>query len=346
MPLARLSSESKLVLGLVTIGLLSGALGAELASRGFEERVEAVGATVLGGAAAAFRGQQAAEQEKLAATLDGLMASRELRTAFLARDRDGLQRLAAPVLEVLRERDRITHWYFHEAGPARRVFLRVHRPALFGDTVDRVTLRRAAETGELGAGLELGRTAFALRVVRPWIVDRQLIGYMELAEEIDHFLSAMKGRTGDDYGLLVQKRLIDEQAWAAVLAPRVKSWNPRADMLVVDVTDAADGLEDFTGEIEGLQEGGQFLGERERAGRASIRGVFPVPDAAGRKVAALYVLHDFTAHHRAALEGRRQAWATMLLLSLGAALLMVALARLLVLGRPPGPTPGQRPRGG
>jgi hypothetical protein len=345
MPLARLSPESKLVLGLVAVGLLSGGLGAELVSRGFEERVEAVGATVLGGAAAAFRGQQAAEQEKLAATLDGLMASRELRTAFLARDRDGLQRLAAPVLEVLRERDRITHWYFHEAEPARRVFLRVHRPALFGDTVDRVTLRRAAETGELGAGLELGRTAFALRVVRPWIVDGQLIGYMELAEEIDHFLSAMKGRTGDDYGLLVQKRLIDEQAWAAVLGPRVKSWNPRADMLVVDVTDAADGLEDFTGEIDRLPDGGQLLGEKVRAGRASIRGVFAVPDAAGRKVAALYVLHDFTAHHRAMQEGRRQAWVTMLLVSLGAAALMVALARALVFGRPAGPAPGQRPGG-
>jgi hypothetical protein len=346
MPLALRSAETKLVLALVALSVLSGAVGAELISRGFEERVEAVGATVLAGAAEAFRGQQAAEQEKLAATIDALMASRELRTAFLARDREGLQRLAAPVLAALRERDRITHWYFHEAGAGRQVFLRVHRPELFGDTVDRFTLRRAAESGELGAGLELGRTAFALRVVRPWVVDGTLIGYMELAEEIDHFLTALKGRTGDDYGLLVQKRFIDEQAWAAVLGPRVNNWNARADLLVVDATDLADGLAAFSGEIDGLTEAGQFLGEAERAGRVSIRGIFPVSDAAGRKVAALYVVHDFTAHHRAVREGRRQAWATMLLLSALAAGLMVAAARRLVFGRAAGLPPGQRPPGG
>ena len=333
MPLARRSAESKLVISLISLSVLSGAIGAELISRGFEERVEAVGATVLEGAAEAFRAQQAAEQEKLATTLDVLMACPKLLAAFLRRDRDGLQQLAAPTFEVLRGRGRITHWYFHEPGGERRVFLRVHRPELFGDTVDRVTLRRAAETGELGAGLELGKTAFALRVVRPWTADGRLIGYMELAVEVDHFLTAMRGRSGDDYGLLVQKRLIDEKAWAAVLGPRAKSWNTRADLLVVDATDVVGGLGAFDGDIEGLPERGQVLGEVERAGRATIHGVFPVPDAAGRKVAALYVAHDFTAHHQAVLEGRRQAWAVMLFLSVVAALLMVGLAHRLVFRR-------------
>jgi hypothetical protein len=110
------------------------------------------------------------------------------------------------------------------------------------------------------------------------------------------------------------------------------------------VTGAAEGLEDFTGEVERLPEGGQYLGEKVRAGRASIRGVFAVPDAAGRKVAALYVLHDFTAHHRAVQDARRQAWATMLLVALGAAALMVALARVLVFRRPADPAPEPRPQ--
>jgi hypothetical protein len=330
MPVARPSAETKLTLALVCLSLLSGAVGAELISRGSEERVEAVGATLLSGSAEAFRAQQEAEQEKLAATLDGLMAWRELQAAFEQRDRAGLLRLAAPVLETLRERDRITHWYFHEANGGRRVFLRVHRPDLFGDAVDRTTLRRATETGEVGAGLELGRTAFALRVVRPWTVDGRLIGYMELAEEVDHFLTAMKERTGADYGLLVQKRFIDEKAWAAVLRPRVNSWNARPDVLVVDATDPADGLGSFSGEVGGLPESGRLLGELERSGRVAIRGLFPVADAAGRKVAALYVAHDFTAHHRAAVGGRRQAWTVMMALSVLAAALMVWLARRLV----------------
>jgi hypothetical protein len=207
-----------------------------------------------------------------------------------------------------------------------------------------VTLRRAVESGELGAGLELGRTAFALRVVRPWVVEGKLIGYLELAEEIGHFLTAMKGRSGDDYALLVERRLVDEQAWAAVLGPRANSWNGRADLLVIDATEVDGGLASFEGDLAHLPDAGRFLGETERAGRTSIRGAFPVTDAAGRKVAALSVVHDFTAHHRAAREGRRQAWATLLVLAVLVAGLTVALVRWLVFRR--GGAPVARPPGG
>ncbi len=339
MPQASRSAEPKLAFAVVVIGLLSGAAGAVLIGRDFEARVEAVGATVLSAAAEAFRGQQEAEQEKLAATLDALMASRELREAFQRRDREGLQRLAAPLLAELKARGRISHWYFHEPGEGRQVFLRVHRPELHGDRVDRVTLQRAVESGELGAGLELGRTAFALRVVRPWLVEGRLIGYLELAEEVDHFLSAMKGRSGDDYALLVERRLIDEQAWAAVLGSRINSWNGRSDLLVVDATEVDPELATIDGDLARLPETGRFLGETERAGRTSIRGVFPVSDASGRTVAALSVVHDFTAHHRAASDARGQAWATLLLLSVLASGLTVALAHWLVFRRGAAPGP-------
>lgn len=333
MAAARLSVESKFVLALLALGALSGAAGAELVSRAFEERVEAVGSTVLTGANEAFRAQQAAEVEKLGATLDALLASRELRAAFVKRDREGLQRLAAPVLEVLRDRDHVTHWYFHEPGPDRRVFLRVHKPELFGDSVARITLRRAAETGEQGAGLELGRTAFALRVVRPWIVDGQLLGYMELAEEVTRFLATMKDRTGDEYGLLIQKRFIDEKTWAAVLGPRANTWNARPDVLVVDAADFTDGIAQFDGDVERLPETGRFLGETERSGRAFIRGAFPITDAAGHRVAALFVVHDFTAHHAAVRGGRKQAFEILLLLALTTTVTTVVLARQLVFSR-------------
>lgn len=333
MSVARLSMQSKLVLALLSLGALSGALGAELVSRTFEERAEAVGATVLTGANEAFGAQQAAEVEKLGATLDALLASRELRDAFVKRDREGLQRLAGPVLEVLRERDHITHWYFHEPGPDHRVFLRVHKPELFGDTVERITLRRAAETGEQGAGLELGLTAFALRMVRPWIVDGQLIGYMELAEEVTRFLTTMKDRTGDEYGLLIQKRFIDEKAWAAVLGPRANTWNARPDVLVVDAADFTDGIAQFEGDVGRLPETGRFLGETERSGRVFIRGAFPIADAAGHRVAALFVVHDFTAHHLAVRGGRRRAYEILLLLALAATVSTVVLARQLIFVR-------------
>jgi hypothetical protein len=333
MALQRLSAELKLVVVVLALGALAGAGGAWLIGRDFEERVEEVGATLLAGANEAFQAQQAAEVGKLGAALDALMASRELREAFLRRDRPGLQALAGPVLEVLRDRDHISHWYFHEPGPDLSVFLRVHRPELFGDATNRITLRRAADTGEMGAGLELGRTAFALRVVRPWFANGRLIGYMELAEEVDHFLTAMRSRTGDEYGLLVQKRFLDEKGWAAVLGPRANTWNARPDVVVVDATGFTEGLAGYDGDVERLPETGRFLGEVLRAGHASIHGAFPVADAAGRRVAALYVVHDFTAHHQAVHGGRRQALVVLLLLALGVAATTALLLRLWVFRR-------------
>jgi len=327
------SAETKLVLAMLALSVCAGAVGAELVARHFEEKVEEVGAQVLSGAAETFVVQQRAEVEKLTAALDVIMASSELRAAFRAGERARLLQLAAPVLEILREHSRITHWYFHSAEPTPRVFLRVHRPDLFGDAVARVTLRRAIDTGEVGAGLELGRTAFALRVVRPWVVDGKVVGYVELAEDIDHFLTAMKGRTGDEYGLLVRRKYVDAVAWATAVGPRASSWDASADALVVDATSGADGILDWRGDVEALPARGLTLGEREQADRAFIRGVFPVTDAAGRRVGALFVVHDFTAHHLAAREGHGFSLAVMVACAIAAAGGVALLAHLMVFRR-------------
>ncbi len=327
------SAETRLVAAVLALSVITGAVGAEVVARHFEEKVEEVGEHVLHAAADAFAMQQRSEVEKLGAALDVILTSTKLREAFQARDRERLLALAEPVLARLQERSRITHWYFHTADDAPQVFLRVHRPGLFGDRPQRVTLRRARDTGEMGAGLELGRTAFALRVVQPWIHDGRVIGYVELAEDIDHFLTAMKGRTGDEYGLSVQKRFLDATAWAATVRPRATSWDTPADALVVDATSDASGIMDWDGDVEALPSRGLALGETERDDRAFIRGVFPVSDAAGRRVGALFVVHDFTAHHQAVREGHGFALAVMIACAVAAAGGVALLVHLLVFRR-------------
>jgi hypothetical protein len=235
-------------------------------------------------------------------------------------------------MATLSERDRITHWYFIE--PDGTVFLRVHHPQLRGDDLNRrATFRKAAESRELGAGKELGRTAFALRAVRPWIVDGELVGYMEVAEEIDHFLAAMKARTGDDYGLLVKKKFLDSQAWANVLGPRSNTWNDRPEVVVVDTTTFTEGIVDFEGDIEALSDRGESLGRVERGDRSFARGIFPVRDAAGRKVGGLFVLRDFTMHEAAMRAGRLEALLTLLAVAAICAIVVALLVRALVFSR-------------
>jgi hypothetical protein len=327
-----LSVELKLGVAVLVACLVAGVAGAAIAGGIFERNVEATGIATLRSAADAFAAQERSEVEKLAAALDVLLANEELRTAFAARDRERLQRLAAPLFATMRERDRITHWYFIEPD-SLEVFLRVHKPELRGDVVSRATLRQAIDTRELGAGKELGQTAFALRVVRPWLHGGELVGYVELAEEIDHFLTALKTRTGDEYGLLVKKKFLDEQAWARVLGPRSNTWNDRPDVVVVDTTTFTEGIIDYEGDIEAIPDDGDALGEIERGDRAYVRGIFPVRDAAARKVGGLFVLHDFTRSHAALKSGLLQAFLVLVAIEVLAAAAIIALVRWLVFAR-------------
>jgi biopolymer transport protein ExbD len=254
------------------------------------------------GAAQMYAEFERSDSEKLTAALQGLLTNDDLRRAFLSGDRATLLERAAPVMEQLKLSG-VTHWYF--ITPDRRVFLRAHEPAKHGDLVDRVTVQRAAITGLPSAGKELGRTAFALRVVSPWHDEQgRVLGYMELGEEIDHFLTRMKEATGDEFGLVVKKEFLDEQSWAEVLGAARNTWNDRPDVVLVDTTSFAQGIADFSGGIDDIPLGGVMLENRVDDAGAWIRGAFPVQDVSGRRVGGLFILHDFSGEHAAFAAGR------------------------------------------
>src|SRR5512133_786347 len=268
-----LSVEVRITLLVVLLSLVSGVGGARIVGGLFESQVKRAGVEALVSAASEFESQERSEIEKLSSTLDALLANDAIAAAFVARDRARLLALCAPLFETIRSRDRITHWYFIESPPTKTVFLRVHRPELHGDVVERPTLANAIATGDVGAGKELGQTAFALRVTRPWIRDGKVIGYMELGEEIDHFLTAMKSRTGDEYGILVKKQFLDEKAWSQILGARANTWNDRPDVVVVDTTIFNLGIADFQGDLAGLPDRGRTLEEIILEDKAWIRGI-------------------------------------------------------------------------
>ncbi|HET7754271.1 MAG TPA: cache domain-containing protein [Anaeromyxobacteraceae bacterium] len=264
------------------------------------------------------------DTDKLTTGLQGLLSNDDLQRAFVARDRAALLALAAPIMERLKLSG-VTHWYF--ITPDRRVFLRVHEPEKLGDLVERVTVQRAATTGVPSAGKELGRTAFALRVVSPWRDEHgRVLGFMELGEEIDHFLGRMKQATGDEFGLLVKKEFLDEKSWSEVLGRARNTWNDRPDAVLVDTTSFAQGIADFRGSVDDVPLDGLMLEKREDRARAWIRAAFPIRDISGRRVGALFILHDFTDEHLAFDAGRTRG----LFIVLGVAALGFALIALLL----------------
>lgn len=97
----------------------------------------------------------------------------------------------------------ITHFYFHRKNGT--VFARLHNAKKYDDKVTRNTYSMSRQTNDWGSGIELGKTAFALRVVHPYYSGSELIGYVEFGEEIDHFIDVMKRQTGHEYAIVVEK---------------------------------------------------------------------------------------------------------------------------------------------
>jgi hypothetical protein len=289
----RLSIRAKLVVPLV-MGLSLIAVATWALMRFVHQRaVDQAALREVARAEEALDAQRHAEVDRLAALLDALAGDDSLAEALARRDRAALLAEAAPLFERLRAAHGITQWYFHDPDPARGVLLRVHRPELFGDLVDRPTLRRAVETGQEESGSEFGRTAFAVRVVRPWTWRGALIGYVELGTDVHTWLERLKRSTGDDYGMLLDKRRLDPAAWAQV-SGEPGSWNERPGLLAIAATAGRALVFGDLGRPEEIPAVASVVGRVADGRRTLARGLFPLHGGDGATVGGVVVLHDIT----------------------------------------------------
>ncbi len=328
-----LSIKLKLSLAVVfCLGAIAIA-NALLARSKYEEDVRYAAEQAVKVAGQSFQRMEKHEVDKLSSTLDALLAEPNLTAYFAQRDRDHLYETAAPIFQELKQRHAVTHWYFIDPAPSRACFLRVHRPELHDDVVDRATLQNAIRANDTAAGKELGKTAFALRVVRPFVSHGRLLGYMELGEEIDDFLTRMKAETGDDFGLVVEKQFLDEKAWASSRGARRNNWGDDPDVVAVDLTSADAPVVGASADVRDIPEGGRYLAPIERGSLLFVRGVVPVLDAAGRKVGGLFVLHDVTALRDRAAAERNRVNLVLGIVALAMLALLLVIFELLVFRR-------------
>ncbi len=238
-------------------------------------------------AASAFAEFEKADVAKLSTQLQRLVQDPKVIEPFLAKDREKLLAAAKPTFERMKTEEQITHWYFIE--PNGTCFLRVHGPGQFGDVIARDTFKQAAATGDVGFGKELGKTAFALRVVRPIRWQGKLVGYMELGEEIDHFFERMKAATGDDFGLLVAKEHVDRKELARVRND--DRWDERPDVVLINSTMWDEKGIQVPVALEKLPADGVMIPEWQDQEKRFVGGVFPVKNAVHHVVGAIYVRH-------------------------------------------------------
>ncbi len=316
-----LSIKLKLALAVVVcLGAIAIA-NAALARYNYQQDMKYAAEQAVKTAAQVFASMERREVDKLSSTLDALLGDPTLTAFFAQRDRDRLYGSAAPIFQELKERHGVTQWMFIEPEPSRACFLRVQRPELHDDVIDRITLMTAIRTNDTAAGKELGKTVFALRAVRPFVAHGKLLGYMELGEEIDDFLSRMKAETGDEFGLVVQKQFLDEKAWASTRGTRRNNWGDDPEVVVVQMTNTDAPILGSSADLREVPDGGRYLSPVSHGPLLFVRGVIPVLDAAGRRVGGVFVLHDVTA-----LRERMQGVQTRVIVFIGiVALVMLGL---------------------
>lgn len=322
--------------------MIAVALGAVLLIQAnvFKGQIEASAAESLAQSRHAFDTLQMRDTTMLSAVLDSIMSRPDIREALARRDRARLLSISAPLFADLKARYGITHLYF--ITPDGVVLLRVHKPSQFGDKLKRVTFLEAQRGGGYGAGLELGATAYALRVVHNVrstpasggalpATSGAVIGYIETGEEIDHFLTAMKRQSGDDVGLLLAKSSLSETAWAQMRAGAgaPDDWSQRPTMVLAASTTTRNAEEmNLAGSPATLPANGIVEAIAREDSRTELRGVFPVRDAAGRQDGAVYVDHDLTP-----IVSRLSRARFSVAVILAITMVFIALATLLLLNR-------------
>ncbi len=237
------------------------------------------------------------DTKMLSSALDVFCNIDMYKQLYQKRDRVKLYETGKELFETNRKRYGMTHFYYiNNEGTC---FLRMHQPQLADDMINRVTYLTAKKTGRMTSGIELGKTAFALRVVTPYVYQGSQIGFVEFGEEIDHFDQIVKSETGSDLLVLVNKNLFNEQDYRATRrnVGQPDDWDDLKDYVLVSETMGdrkffASNV--FQADDIRFVKSSAVLGTVKRGDRTLMKGAFPIADASGRQVGVVMVLTDVT----------------------------------------------------
>lgn len=285
-------------LTLLVVGLLVGAILVTLAGRTETTVIDHIGSQVVSDAMRSYADLERREPLRLEAVLDSLMARDDLQDQFARRDRMGLYDAVSADFERLSKRFGVTRMYFSLPEPESTIFLRVHDPEKFGDSVRRSTHAAAVRTKYFAAGKEFGVDEFALRVVHPFYgAEGDLLGYIEVGQGVEHLLDSMKVSLGDEYGLALDRDVLaGEMPFGGANGPATEPEDDRhPDLVLTYATSPAVDLADTPPLSQSMRDGPVAFTPVRSEGRSFTVGSFPLLDADQRFIGVVLVRHEVTA---------------------------------------------------
>jgi len=234
------------------------------------------------------------DTHKMMATVRAMMANEAMAEAFRRGDRGALAQQGGDLFHSLSAEHKITHLYF--IRPDLVSLYRFHSPAVFGDEIRRVSLQQAREGQKAAHGLELGPMGtLTLRLVMPWRRDGELLGYLEIGEEIEHMLDEIRFSLGIDLLMLADKHFLPREQWqrGLDLMRRSGDWARFGDHAVLAQT--AEQLPAALDERLLQRLLGGDTAEIRDQGRSIHLASVPISDAGGRHLGDLVVMRDISA---------------------------------------------------
>jgi len=294
----RLSSLRVKVIGVVALCLFLAALGIlTVIQASFASQTDRMTRDAIVQARQAFLELEQTEIGKLSAVLEAILTSDAYAGSYTDSHRQELYANAKPLFERLRTQYQFTLWQYNNRERQGTVYLRIHNPTQFGDPLERSMYERCVRTKQLVAGKELGHSGFALRVMMPQR-DRQgqILGYVEVGEQIGHFFGRMQTQTGNQYGLALKKALLQPDKWADFRKSRGErdNWNDLDTIVAADRTLEDNRLMDIHLDIDSLPPDGEALGQTSIGSNKYVRGVFPIFSVDGQRSGAIFVAKDMT----------------------------------------------------
>lgn len=201
------------IVGPITIGFLITLLLGLFSVYFFQQnQIEKSTQVMLGNTSNVFHETMFLETQKTDATLEAIKQNKMIQKAWQTKDREELLDLTKHIFANIKKNQLVTHFYFIDLN--KKVFLRVHNPESYGDEILRTTLSNAIETGQSSKGLEYGiHHNFTLRNVHPWYIDSELVGYVEMGEEIAHTTETLSKILDAEVFLTFDKAIYSREKW-------------------------------------------------------------------------------------------------------------------------------------
>ncbi len=173
--------------------------------------------------------------ESLELALIPIASNYHLKQQLVLGEKEKLLYYWRPIFEKLNKDFGINHFTFMDKY--RNRILRIHLPEQSDGIVNRHTILEAERTGNTAWGIEMEMGSLeipTLRVVKPVFKESEIVGYVELGEDIDKLLREIHERTNIHLIATVFKENIDRQRWEKTMKTlgREAEWDKLNDAAI------------------------------------------------------------------------------------------------------------------